>query len=287
MEVGPKFVKILYSSALVLFVWLTGLLDVTTPPAFPFYGDIQMNRTAKQYGFPPAIFPHWAHRIQFTCQVCHPAIFRMEAGAHEIMMEKMSARGKFCAACHNGKIAWKPVNCTRCHLGDGKPPRTRDPGPSTLPTPGPPFSKENGDPEVRLKTLPRDPSGNIDWIEALTRGLISPRSSLKPRRPERVPIPPDTRMSRTETLPAVIFPHSSHARWLDCGNCHPDPFVPRKGANQISMAKIWAGTYCGKCHGKVAFPVTQCDRCHRGSSSPTSSHGSTTGVANLPWGAHE
>jgi c(7)-type cytochrome triheme protein len=32
--------------------------------------------------------------------------------------------------------------------------------------------------------------------------------------------------------------------------------------NAITMAKIQAGEYCGACHGKVAFPVEACGRCH-------------------------
>jgi len=35
-----------------------------------------------------------------------------------------------------------------------------------------------------------------------------------------------------------------------------------KGANQISMASILMGEKCGVCHGKVAFPVSECRRCH-------------------------
>jgi len=38
--------------------------------------------------------------------------------------------------------------------------------------------------------------------------------------------------------------------------------VPQKGANQISMASILLGQKCGVCHGKVAFPVSECRLCH-------------------------
>jgi hypothetical protein len=39
-------------------------------------------------------------------------------------------------------------------------------------------------------------------------------------------------------------------------------FIPQKGANQISMASILLGEKCGVCHGKVAFPVSECRLCH-------------------------
>jgi c(7)-type cytochrome triheme protein len=50
--------------------------------------------------------------------------------------------------------------------------------------------------------------------------------------------------------------------WLDCSNCHPAIFTPKKGANSMSMAEIILGKGCGICHGKVAFPVSECRRCH-------------------------
>jgi c(7)-type cytochrome triheme protein len=63
-------------------------------------------------------------------------------------------------------------------------------------------------------------------------------------------------------MPNVVFPHFPHTYWLDCGNCHPDIFVMKKGANPISMVKIVNGEFCGRCHGRVAFPISNCSRCH-------------------------
>jgi c(7)-type cytochrome triheme protein len=64
------------------------------------------------------------------------------------------------------------------------------------------------------------------------------------------------------SMPDVVYPHKQHTQWLDCSNCHPAIFIPMKGANQISMASILMGEKCGVCHGKVAFPVSECRRCH-------------------------
>ena len=37
------------------------------------------------------------------------------------------------------------------------------------------------------------------------------------------------------------------------------------GAKELSVADVFAGKYCGECHGKVAYPVmTGCERCHTG-----------------------
>ena len=36
----------------------------------------------------------------------------------------------------------------------------------------------------------------------------------------------------------------------------------KKDANPFSMQEIFAGQYCGACHGTVAFPNIDCQRCH-------------------------
>lgn len=81
-------------------------------------GDIVFKRNPGEgVGTPPAVFPHWFHRIRFKCYACHPSITEMKAGANRITMDDISA-GKFCGVCHNGKIAWE-VNfdtCARCHV---------------------------------------------------------------------------------------------------------------------------------------------------------------------------
>ena len=65
---------------------------------------------------PPAIFPHWVHRMQFKCHACHDDIFVMKAGANPITMDAIQ-RGKYCGTCHNGKAAFQATfdTCVRCH----------------------------------------------------------------------------------------------------------------------------------------------------------------------------
>lgn len=93
------------------------LLLAGSKPVQGFYGDMVLNSKAEQRGMPPVIFPHWIHRVEFKCKVCHPAIFEMKSGANDIDMEKIVFKGQFCGKCHNGETAWKPVECARCHSG--------------------------------------------------------------------------------------------------------------------------------------------------------------------------
>ena len=65
---------------------------------------------------PQAVFPHWIHRTQFKCYVCHDDIFKMKLGADKIDMDEVRD-GKFCGKCHNGKTAFAIGfdTCERCH----------------------------------------------------------------------------------------------------------------------------------------------------------------------------
>jgi c(7)-type cytochrome triheme protein len=118
-------------------------------------------------------------------------------------------------------------------------------------------------PKTAFDLLPKSSSGNyINWVEAIENGDVTPRFNKD--NPEAQPIVMDLNIVREVkgTMPDVVYPHKQHTQWLDCSNCHPAIFIPQKGANQISMAAILMGEKCGVCHGKVAFPVAECRRCH-------------------------
>lgn len=81
------------------------------------YGDVVLNKTAELNGMRPVVFPHWFHRLRFTCNVCHnDEGFKLKAGSNDISMASI-VDGKFCGMCHNGEIAWSPEHCHRCHSG--------------------------------------------------------------------------------------------------------------------------------------------------------------------------
>jgi c(7)-type cytochrome triheme protein len=118
-------------------------------------------------------------------------------------------------------------------------------------------------PSEAFAELPKAKDGNlVDWVKALDQGLIRPWFDLED--PEAEPDILDMNIIREVkgSMPDVVYPHAQHTQWLDCSNCHDEIFVPEKGANQISMAGILLGQKCGFCHGKVAFPISDCRRCH-------------------------
>jgi len=118
-------------------------------------------------------------------------------------------------------------------------------------------------PAVAFATLSKSPAGNhVDWVKSLDSKAITPRWDRND--PAAAAIVMDLNIVREVkgSMPDVVYPHKQHTEWLDCSNCHPKIFIPQKGANQISMASILLGQKCGVCHGKVAFPVSECRLCH-------------------------
>ncbi|MBI5446137.1 MAG: hypothetical protein HY900_33610 [Deltaproteobacteria bacterium] len=108
--------------------------------------------------------------------------------------------------------------------------------------------------------LPKDPLGEVDWMEALRTGVIDPKASTEPGT-EPFVLKFDFHWNGPLGTLGAYFPHSAHTQWLTCESCHPKIF-PQPGT-PLSMAKVLSGDYCGKCHLKVAFPIAKgCIRCH-------------------------
>lgn len=117
-------------------------------------------------------------------------------------------------------------------------------------------------PAEALAGLPPDVVGNkVDWNKALLGGHIAPRDNVHPGTVTQV-LDLDVIMRRTGEMPMVRFPHKPHSLWLDCGNCHDKLFATKAGASKVNMMQILSGQKCGLCHGAVAFPLTECQRCH-------------------------
>lgn len=119
-----------------------------------------------------------------------------------------------------------------------------------------------------LKEFPKDFFGYPNWSLAAKRGIISPLDAIKGERTkkEEQEFNQDIIFEINDRMMAnVRFPHSIHNYWLSCKVCHPGIFIPKKGANDFQMKDIWDGKYCGRCHGRIAYPpkgFENCIRCH-------------------------
>jgi c(7)-type cytochrome triheme protein len=100
-------------SALLFLLGTNSVLGAEAP------GNIRFQREGAEANggsFPPAVFPHWIHRINYRCDACHNSLFRMEQGSTKITMAEITA-GKSCGNCHNGQAAFDSsvAGCGRCH----------------------------------------------------------------------------------------------------------------------------------------------------------------------------
>jgi len=223
----------------------TDYRKVKSPDA---YGSILMERNTKANpNLRPVVFPHWAHRPKYTCNVCHPGLgFAMKAGETDIKQADLEA-GKYCGKCHNGTESFALNECNRCHSYQLD-------------------IKENKKIATALKDLPPDFFGNkINWGAAVKEGKIKPKASLDGKKKLEV-LDTDIVIPATKYSPHppdVLFPHKAHTMQLECANCHPSIFKDKKGGNpEMNMMKIISGQYCGTCHGRVSFPIEDCFRCH-------------------------
>ena len=118
------------------------------------------------------------------------------------------------------------------------------------------------EPAEALSQLPPDTAGNqVRWVEALRNGYIAPRTNVFPETKVNL-LDQDLIMKNTGSANYVRFPHLVHTEWLDCSNCHDRIFAQQAGKTRMTKLAILSGEYCGRCHGAVAFPLTECNRCH-------------------------
>ncbi len=199
------------------------------------FGDIVMDSFVKERGSTPVVFSHAKHRAQFLCNVCHANLgFAIKTGDTRVEMSAIT-EGRYCGACHNGKIAWAAKDCKRCHV-DRAPAKDR-----------PPTTKKGE---------------RVDWVELLHQGKINPRANLEGTvKQYRFDLDIDFPTPKS-TVKGVRFSHAVHTEWLSCSVCHPAIFETKRGANRIVMEEIARGEACGVCHMRVAFPVVDCTRCH-------------------------
>ncbi|MDP2369640.1 c(7)-type cytochrome triheme domain-containing protein [Rhodoferax sp.] len=72
--------------------------------------------------------------------------------------------------------------------------------------------------------------------------------------------------SEAQGVRPVVFPHWFHRIRFRCKVCHSElGFEMRAGSNDVMMADIIDGKFCGMCHNdRIAWGAANCDLCHSG-----------------------
>ncbi len=261
---GIMITKKLISSAVALLILITGAFSYADTfgvkkkrPKPHEFGSVTINNHSQKNNMSPVIFNHWVHRARFSCRLCHVDIgFAMQAGGTNVM-EEDNKNGLYCGSCHNGTVAFGPnsrdvegnvtMNCIRCHSSGER------------------VQFKNNFYEFRKK-MPRERFGNgIDWMKAEEEGLLTVADYLEGVSIQRKKMqhPAEFDLKPLEkNMPEIIFSHKKHTVWNGCELCHPEIFGVKKGGKPYSMKEIFEGKYCGLCHGPVAFPNMDCQRCH-------------------------
>lgn len=94
---------------------LMAALALPATDAAAEYGDVVINNYSDEAAVSPVVFPHWFHRIRYTCKTCHTDLnIKLSAGSNNIKMSDIMD-GQYCGACHDGETAWGIENCELCH----------------------------------------------------------------------------------------------------------------------------------------------------------------------------
>jgi c(7)-type cytochrome triheme protein len=229
-----------------------------SPPPPPDYGKVILDNHSAA-GPAPVVFDHWLHRSKFTCRVCHVDVgFAMAANATGVTANS-NRQGFYCGACHDGKKVFEGTTvfaacsdsaydkqCDRCHSLGKKGVRKYEYATYTAP-------------------YPKSVYG-VNWEQAEASGLIKPVDFIAGLSVKKAPMASRQDFSLEANLPwvhPIIFSHKKHAIWNGCELCHPEIFPPAsKGAVHYTMFSNVEGQHCGACHGKVASPLNNCQKCH-------------------------
>ncbi|MBE0474671.1 cytochrome c3 family protein [Rhodoferax sp.] len=74
--------------------------------------DIELSTSGKPNRM--VVFSHSTHTQWLTCNNCHNAIFKREAGSAKITMDDID-EGKYCGVCHDKVALAQPSGCKGCH----------------------------------------------------------------------------------------------------------------------------------------------------------------------------
>ncbi|MEE8574744.1 MAG: c(7)-type cytochrome triheme domain-containing protein [Thermodesulfobacteriota bacterium] len=225
-------------------------------------GVILMNEHMPQMeaaGVAPVPYPHWLHQTLFKCKACHDSTFKMERGANDISHARFD-EGKQCAWCHDSGIAFSSdANCTRCH---GSIAKYATPDNDSLKAAAARLDGEWNPEKLTDGKLPLGIFYSIDWTKIDEEGISKPITTVTDGYEDKTHDSLIIFKSKDTSVADVPFSHKIHSSKAECSSCHESIFKSALNGGPVSMGKMGEGKECGTCHGPVAFPLLNCEKCH-------------------------
>ncbi|MFN3479247.1 MAG: c(7)-type cytochrome triheme domain-containing protein [Thermodesulfovibrionales bacterium] len=254
-------------------------------------GDIVYTKPVKS-----VLFSHKLHVEEkgLSCDMCHSGLFEPEAlnaqGKMDFNMESLY-KGKYCGACHNGKMAFASnIQCARCHIGVKGYNAYKKMGSvrSSISGPKESITIGKGDTAVNYShdkhksfrcaechsgMFPMSKGKTKITMKEIYEGQFcgfchdgkKAFSSIDCSKCHSVvPAPKSDLTYTTGGIGPVKFSHNFHTKIFKCNDCHTKYFPMKKTKGKMTMDEINKGKYCGTCHnGSIASPASDCGKCHR------------------------
>ena len=214
-------------------------------------------------------FSHKIHTDMFSCDECHPDIFKAKANSNQVGMAAME-EGASCGACHDGNMAFNVSgDCITCHDNSS------DIAMQAQEVGTVPFSHgihtdmfgcdechpdlfkaEANSNQVGMAKMEEGASCGACHDGGTAFGVSGDCATCHSGAVEVEMVSKD--------VGTVPFSHEIHTDMFGCDECHSDIFKPKANSNQVGMAKMEEGASCGACHdGDMAFGVSgDCTTCH-------------------------
>lgn len=258
-------------------------------------GDIIYTKPLKS-----VVFSHKVHVEEkgLSCEMCHSGLFEpsaLKAQENKDFTMDSLYKGKYCGACHDGKMAFASNSqCARCHTGvkGYNAAKKDDKGGASSPIQGPKEALTIGAGESAVAFSHQSHAASLKCVDchsglfpmkkgktkvtmdALYQGRFCGTchngqrafaSSDCAKCHTKMPAPKKDLVYKVKDLGPVIFSHAFHTKSFGCKDCHSKFFAMKKTQGKMTMDMMNKGKSCGGCHnGKLATAVTDCGKCHKG-----------------------
>lgn len=210
---------------------------------------------------------HFSHKkhvaLSPNCATCHPALYAAGPNKRATMAEM--AKGKSCAACHNGKKAFGIDKCTTCHPVKTLTFRVKETGPTLFRHEEHIETHHCSDchPKLYSATKRGNPVSMAEMYKGKSCGACHDGKQSFSIKSCSTCHPVKNLTFKVKETGPTLFSHAKHIEAYSCSDCHTKLYPTARRKKPVTMAEMEKGQSCGACHdGKTALPLKDCTICH-------------------------